>query len=87
MYGPIEKEHAFKGMSFVHVELGERGWAEPTFAAFVPSLVEGGVVDAGVGIARVREALGRVGLVGYDALNVPLMEALSAFSAAEKARL
>lgn len=86
MYGPIEKDHAFKGLSFIHAELFDgEGWAEPGFAAFVPSLVENGVVDGGVGIARVREALGVLGLVGYDALNVGLMEALDAFAAAGKA--
>lgn len=86
MYGPVTKAHAFKGLSFVHVELsGEVGWAEPTFAAFVPSLVENGSVEGGVGIARVRERLGELGLVGFDALNVSLMEALGAFGEAEKA--
>lgn len=87
MYGPIEKEHAFKGLAFIHSELGDGGgvgWAEPGFAAFVPSLVESGVVDGGVGITRVRERLGLVGLVGYDALNVPLMEALVSFEEKEK---
>lgn len=88
MYGSVEKLHAFRGLSFIHPELFvEGGWPEPTFAAFLPSLVENGVVEGGVGIARVRERLGELGLVGYDALNPPLMEALAAFDAAEKARL
>ena len=43
MYGRIEKDHAFKGLDFVHVELSdEKGWQEPQFAGFVSSIIEQG---------------------------------------------
>lgn len=35
----------------------------------------------GVEIAKVKERLGELGLVGYDALNPPLMEAIAALNA------
>jgi S-(hydroxymethyl)glutathione synthase len=43
LFGRIEKEHAFKGLDFIHVELSdEKGWQEPQFAAFVSSIIEQG---------------------------------------------
>lgn len=83
LYGRIEKDHAFKGLDFVHVELSdEKGWQEPQFAAFVSSLIEQGFDPAKMG--EVRAKLKSVGLEPYDALNPPLMDALATF-AAEKA--
>src|SRR3954462_10869963 len=60
MFGRIEnKQHAFYGLDFVHVELSkERGWAAPEFAAFVSSLIESGAVkpDQMAGIrSRLKE--------------------------------
>ena len=44
MYGPVEKDHAFKGLTFLHPELFDRtDWPEPGFAAFVSSIIESGV--------------------------------------------
>lgn len=83
MYGPVERDHAFKGLDFIHVELSrEPGWAPPGFAAFVSSVIEGGVAPARMeGIrARIRE----IGLEPYDCLNPALMDLLATF-AAEKA--
>ncbi len=41
MYGPVERDHAFKGLDFVHPErFQESGWAAPGFAAFVSSVIE-----------------------------------------------
>lgn len=78
MYGRIENtEHAFHGLDFIHTELSpQRGWEEPRFAAFVSSIIEGGgarpeQMDA------VRARLSELGLPPYDALNPPLMDALS----------
>lgn len=77
MYGPIEKEHAFKGLSFVHVELSDdKGWQEPQFAAFVSSLAE---QDPAIKLDEVRQRLKDIGLESYDALSPPLMEALQKF--------
>ena len=41
MYGPVERDHAFKGLAFVHPELFDTpDWPEPGFAAFVSSVIE-----------------------------------------------
>jgi len=83
LYGRIEKDHAFKGLDFVHVELSnEKGWQEPQFAAFVSSIIEQGFDPAKMD--EVRSKLRSVGLEPYDALSPPLMDALATF-AAEKA--
>jgi S-(hydroxymethyl)glutathione synthase len=79
MYCRIEnRDHPFFGLDFVHVELSdESGWEEPRFAAFVSSVIESGgarpeQMDA------VRARLTELGLPPYDALNPPLMDAMSA---------
>ena len=44
MYGPVERDHAFKGLDFIHPErFQEDGWSPPGFAAFVSSIIEAGV--------------------------------------------
>ncbi|OQU99878.1 hypothetical protein CLAIMM_05451 [Cladophialophora immunda] len=83
MYGPVEKDHAFKGLSFVHVDLSDdKGWQEPQFAAFVSSLIEQGYPPEKMD--DVRKRLRELGLEPYDVLSPPLMDALATF-AAEKA--
>lgn len=78
MFGRIEKEHAFKGLDFVHVELSdEKGWQEPQFAAFVSSIIEHGFDPSGMDAVRAK--FRSVGLEPYDALSPPLMDALAAF--------
>ena len=80
MHGPVERDHAFKGLTFVHVELSkEAGWQAPQFAAFVSSVIESGVKpDRMDGIrSRIRE----IGLEPYDCLSPPLMDALATFAA------
>lgn len=80
MYGPIEKDHAFKGLSFIHVERSkESGWAPPGFAAFVSSVIEAGTRPSDMPAVRAR--LKELGLEPYDCLNPPLMDALSTFAA------
>ena len=56
MYGRIEnKNHPFYGLDFVHTELSkESGWAAPTFAAFVSSIIESGFKPEGMGEVRAR---------------------------------
>ncbi|RVX76138.1 putative glutathione-dependent formaldehyde-activating enzyme [Exophiala mesophila] len=84
LYGRIEKDHAFKGLDFVHVELSDdKGWQEPQFAGFVPSLAEQGFPESK--LDEVRNKLKSVGLESYDALSPPLMQALSDFAAKNKA--
>lgn len=83
MYGPVEKVHAFSGLSFIHPELFlEAGAPPPTFAAFVSSAIEGGVDPAEMPAIRAR--LSELGLPPYDCLNPPLMDALAAFAVRQR---
>ena len=77
MYGRIENtRHAFHGLDFIHTELADHdGFAAPGFAAFVSSVIEGGVPpDQTPGI---RKRLEELGLPPYDCLSPPLMDALA----------
>ena len=77
MYGRIENDkHAFYGLDFVHTERSkESGWAAPTFAAFVSSIIESGARPEGMGAVRAR--LTELGLAPYDCLSPPLMDAIA----------
>lgn len=84
LYGRIEKDHAFKGLDFIHAELFEEaGSAAPVFAAFVSSVIEGGVDPAEMDGIRAR--LKDVGLEPYDCLSPPLMDALATYAAKQAA--
>ena len=73
MYGPVEREHAFQGLDFVHPErFEEAGWAPPGFAAFVSSIIESGVDPSRMDGIRAR--LRELGLEPYDCLSPPLMD-------------
>ncbi|KAI5459297.1 putative glutathione-dependent formaldehyde-activating enzyme [Mariannaea sp. PMI_226] len=86
MFGRIEKDHAFKGLDFVHVELSDKeGWQEPQFAAFVSSIIEQGFSPDSM--AGVRSQFKSIGLETYDALSPPLMDALATYTAQKAARL
>lgn len=78
MYGRIEnRDHPFYGLDFIHVELSdESGWEEPRFAAFVSSVIEAGGAKPEQ-MDDVRARLTELGLPPYDALNPPLMDAMS----------
>jgi S-(hydroxymethyl)glutathione synthase len=83
MYGPVEKVHAFQGLSFIHPELfDEPGSPPPEFAAFVSSVIEAGV-DPGQ-MTAIRARLREIGLEPYDCLNPPLMDVLATFAAKQK---
>ena len=83
MYGPVEKVHAFQGLSFIHPELfAEPGAPPPEFAAFVSSIIEAGV-DPGQ-MTAIRARLRELGLEPYDCLNPPLMDVLATFAAKQK---
>ncbi len=77
MYGRIENtKHPFYGLDFVHTELSpQTGWAAPTFAAFVSSIIESGADPAQMGAVRAR--LKELGLEPYDCLSPPLMDAIA----------
>jgi S-(hydroxymethyl)glutathione synthase len=81
MFGRIEVDHAFKGLDFVHVELGNRedGWQRPQFAAFVSSVVEQGFEVEEMG--SVRGAFEEKGLMCYDCLSQELMDMIAAHAA------
>lgn len=86
MYGPVEKDHAFKGLSFIHSELfEENGAAEPTFAAFVSSMIEGGTPPAKM--TELRKRLADLKLPYYDSLSPGLMDALATFAAKKSGAL
>ena len=83
MHGPVEKVHAFKGLSFIHPELfSEPGAPPPEFAAFVSSVIEGGVDPAEMPAIRAR--LREIGLEPYDCLSPALMDVLATFAAKTK---
>ncbi|MFM0150470.1 hypothetical protein [Paraburkholderia sp. RL18-085-BIA-A] len=75
---PLEnRDHPFYGLNFIHVELSDdNGWEEPRFAAFVSSVIEGGGAKPEQ-MDGVRARLTELGLPPYDALNPPLMDAIS----------
>jgi S-(hydroxymethyl)glutathione synthase len=83
MYGPVEVDHAFKGLAFVHTELSDTdGWSAPGFAAFVSSIIEAGTPPSQMDGVRAR--LKELGLEPYDCLSPPLMDVLAVFAAKKK---
>lgn len=80
MHGPVTRpNHPFTGLSFIHTELGGTGWAAPTFAAFVSSVIEGGTDPAKMDGIRAR--LNDLGLPPSDALSPGLMDYIATFTA------
>lgn len=80
MYGPVEREHAFQGLTFIHPELFEETeWPAPEFAAFVSSIIESGVNPEKM--PDVRAKLKQAGLEPYDCLSPALMDYLATWSA------
>jgi S-(hydroxymethyl)glutathione synthase len=80
MYGPVERDHAFKGLDFIHPErFQEGGWPEPTFAAFVSSIIESGTPPSAM--TGVRSRLRELRLEPYDCLSPTLMDVIATFVA------
>jgi S-(hydroxymethyl)glutathione synthase len=80
MYGPVERDHAFKGLDFIHPErFQQSGWPEPTFAAFVSSIIETGTPPSAM--TAVRGRLKELGLETYDCLNPTLMDVIATWVA------
>ena len=80
MHGPVERDHAFKGLVFVHPErFKESGWQEPGFAAFVSSIIESGVPPSQM--AGIRGRLKELGLEPSDCLNPGLMDFIATWTA------
>jgi len=79
MHGPVEKPHAFKGLSFIHPELfTEPGAPPPEFAAFVSSVIEAGVEPSEM--SAIRSRLRELKLEPYDCLSPALMDAVATFA-------
>ena len=86
MYGPVERDHPFKGLSFVHPErFEESGWAKPGFAAFVSSIIESGYDPAQMDGVRTR--LRELDLAPYDCLNPALMDYIATWTAKKNGTL
>jgi S-(hydroxymethyl)glutathione synthase len=86
MYGPVEREHPFQGLDFIHPErFEEDGWAPPTFAAFVSSVIEAGV-DPGR-MDGIRAQLRGMGLEPYDCLSPGLMDYVATWTAKKSGAL
>jgi len=86
MYGPVEREHAFQGLDFVHPErFQEAGWAPPEFAAFVSSIIEAGVDPSQMDAIRAR--LRELGLEPYDCLSPALMDYVASWVAKKSGAL
>lgn len=81
MHGPVTRpNHPFTGLTFIHTELSaEEGWAAPSFAAFVSSVIEGGTRPEQMPAIRAR--LTELGLPPYDALSPGLMDYIATFIA------
>ena len=76
MHGPVERDHPFKGLSFIHPERFDRdGYAEPGFTAFVSSIIESGADPKNMG--AVRSWLKELGLEPYDCLSPPIMDMIA----------
>ncbi|WP_054312906.1 S-(hydroxymethyl)glutathione synthase [Mesorhizobium sp. 1M-11] len=86
MYGPVERDHSFKGLDFIHPERFEKGgWAEPGFAAFVSSIIESGVDPSEMDGVRAR--LRELGLEPYDCLSPGLMDYIATWTARKSGAL
>lgn len=80
MYGPVDRDHPFKGLSFLHPErFQETGWAKPGFAAFVSSIIESGYDPAKMD--AVRRRLKELDLEPYDCLSPELMDYIATWTA------
>ncbi len=80
MHGPVERDHPFKGLTFIHPErFEENGWAPPGFAAFVSSIIESGYAPSGM--EGVRARLKELGLEPYDCLSPGLMDYIATWTA------
>jgi S-(hydroxymethyl)glutathione synthase len=86
MHGPVERDHAFKGLSFIHPErFQEDGWSPPGFAAFVSSIIESGVDPSRMDGIRAR--LRELKLEPYDCLSPGLMDYLATWTAKKSGAL
>ncbi|WCG82569.1 S-(hydroxymethyl)glutathione synthase [Pectobacterium sp. A5351] len=80
MYGPVERDHPFQGLAFIHPErFEEEGWAKPGFAAFVSSIIESGTNPSRM--EEIRGQLKELGLEPFDCLSPDLMDYIATWTA------
>jgi S-(hydroxymethyl)glutathione synthase len=81
MYDAVpDPTHVFHGFIFIHPELSRQlGYAPPTFAAFVSSVIEGGVQPDQMGAVRAR--LSELGIQPYDCYSPELMDIVASHAA------
>jgi S-(hydroxymethyl)glutathione synthase len=81
MYDTVpDPQHVFHGFVFIHPELSRQsGYAQPTFAAFVSSVIEGGVPPGDM--AWVRGRLRELGIEPYDCYSPELMDIVATHAA------
>ena len=81
MYDTVpDPQHVFHGFVFIHPELSRQpGYAPPTFAAFVSSVIEGGVPPGDM--AWVRGRLHELGIEPYDCYSPELMDIVATHAA------
>lgn len=77
LYGaPLDPDHHFFGLCFVHPELATTGSAgRPEFAGFVSSLIESGTDPARM--VAIRSALAAQGIPAHDAFSPELMDIIA----------
>ena len=81
MQGPVTRpNHPFTGLTFIHTELADKqGWAAPTFAAFVSSVIESGTDPSKM--EGIRARLNELHLPPYDCLSPGLMDYIATYTA------
>lgn len=84
MYDTVpDPKHVFHDFIFIHPDLSkDAGFAPPTFAAFVSSVIEGGVPPAEMNAVRGR--LRELGVEPYDCYSPELMDIVATHSAKAK---
>lgn len=87
LYGHVDSpSHPFHDLVFFHPELSKnQGWAPPSFAAFVSSIIESGFPPERM--AAVRARLRDLGLEPYDCLSPTLMDAIATHTAKARGTL
>ncbi|MGH8113378.1 MAG: S-(hydroxymethyl)glutathione synthase [Rhodanobacteraceae bacterium] len=87
MYDTVpDPTHVFHGFIFIHPDLSkDAGYAPPTFAAFVSSVIEGGVPPAQMNAVRSR--LHELGIKPYDCYSPELMDIVATHAAKQSGAL
>ena len=86
MVGPVERDHAFKGLDFVHPErFQEIGLGRAGLCGFVSSVIKSAVDPSRMDGIRAR--LRELGLEPYDCLSPALMDFVATWTAKKSGAL